>query len=188
MESIQKIGAGVFAGWRWLAIFVGLTVPLVLTASAQAQEPVSCDSIGIELSDQFTSPICYRTRFRGGGTIGRNQSIHGESRDYMIHFQSSRSGAGHTYLYALDFEKLMGIYGMTSGQKVLGPEREIKDGFSYVSVGGGGLDSCILLLKQLRPIRDGYRSQYFGLACDKGRAGEYAPEDAAALLDLVKDY
>ena len=188
MENTRRIGGGVFVGWQWLVMVLGLATSMSLTIPAQAQEPVNCDGISIELADQFASPICYMTRFRGGDVIGRTQSIQGESRDYMIHFQSSRSGAGSTYLYALDFDKLMDFYGMSAGQKALGPEREAGDGFSYVSVGGNGLDACILFLKQTRPIRNGYRAQYYGLACDKGREGEFAPEDAAALLDLVKGY
>lgn len=188
MRKSRRVGGSNAAGWRGLALVVGVCMSLGLTVPSQAQEPVECDSIQIELSDQFSSPICYMSRFRTGGTIGRNQSAHGESRDYMIHFQSSRSGAGSTYVSAIDFDMLMGFYGLSDRQKILGMEREIDDGFRYVTVGGSGLDSCILFLKQVRPIRSGYRSQYYGLACDKGQVGEYRPEEAALLLDLVKDY
>lgn len=188
MRKSRRVGGSTAAGWRGLAVAVGVFTFLGLTVPSQAQEPVDCDSVNLELSDHFSSPICYSSRFRTGGTIGRNQTIHGESRDYMVHFQSSRSGAGNTYVSAIDFDMLMGFYGLTDRQKILGTERELGDGFRYVTVGGRGLHSCILLLKQVRPIRSGFRSQYYGLACEKGQEGEYGPEDAASLLDLIKDY
>lgn len=187
MNANQSTGIGLSARW-WTAMVVGLATMVALSAPAQAQEPVDCGRVEIKLADLFPSPICYRTSFRGGGTIGRTQSAHGESRDYMIHFQSSKSGAGQTYLYRLSFDELMDYYGLSQGQRMLSPEQPLSDGFDYVSVGGKGLDSCVLFLKQVGVIRDGYRRHYFGLACDKGRDGAYSPSEAQALLDLVKDY
>lgn len=185
-------GSGAHTGGaaRWLLLAALATVAAAVgwMPAAKAQDPVDCGGLSIELDERFVSPICHRSRFRGSGTIGRSESIHGETLDYMINFHSSRSGAGHTYLYALTFDKLMGFYGLTDVLDVLGTQKEAGDGFDYVSVGGPGLDSCILFLKQTRPIRSGYRAQYYGLACDKRRQGEYTPQDAAALLDLIKDY
>lgn len=179
---------GIRVGRLAMVIVAGALAAIGLSGPAKAQQPVDCDTLNIELADMFTSPICYKTRFRGSGTIGRSESIHGETPDYMINFQSARSGAGSTYLTAVDFPTLMDYYGLSGGLQILGAEREATDGFDYVSIGGAGLDSCILFLKQTRPIRSGYRAQYFGIACDKRRGGEYSQEDAIALLDLIKDY
>ncbi len=177
-----KCGLGLVAALAALAAVLGLPEPV------RAQEPVNCDSLSVELADLFVNPICHRARFRSSGTIGRTESIHGETPDYLMNFQSSRSGSGYTYLYAIDFETIMGYYGIADTLEIIGAEKEAIDGFKYVSVGGPGLDSCILFLKQSRPIRSGFRAQYFGIACDKRRQGEYSPEDATALLDLIKDY
>ncbi len=188
METKKGSVGGSWRGWWGLAIVVGLAVAVGIPVSAGAQEPVDCDGLNIELVDLFANPICYKSRFRGSGTIGSSESIHGETRDYLINFQFARSGSGYTYLSSIDFEVLMNHYGLSKGLDILGPERDARDGFSYVSVGGPGLDSCILFLKQSRPIRNGYRAQYFGIACDKRRQGEYGEEDAIALLDLIKNY
>ena len=169
----------------WLAV---VQIVTVIGAPAAAQEPIDCGRISIKLSDEFSSPICRRSRFRTGGTIGRSESAFAESRDYLMSFHLARSGAGNTYLNAISIEQLFDWFGMDTGQQILGPEQEIADGFDYVSVGAKGLDSCILFLKQVRPIRDGYRSHYYGLACDKSHSGAYDPAKAEALLALVEDY
>ena len=187
MRGVRNPAGGCRSGRRLLVIIAGL-MAIGLSNSATAQEPVDCDGLAIELVDLFANPICYKMRFRGSGTIGRAESIHGETPDYLINYQFARSGAGHTYLSAIDFNGLMDYYGLSDQLKILGPVREASDGFDYVSIGGPGLDSCILFLKQTRPIRSGYRARYYGLACDKRRQGEYAPEDAIALLDLIKNY
>ena len=187
MDLFRRVTGGISAGWRVIAVVAGLAV-LGLAGPAQAQEPVDCEFLNIELVEMFTSPICYKTRFRGSGTIGRTESIHGETPDYLINFQFARSGSGYTYLSSIDFSALMDYYGLSGNLKILGAEGEAGDGFDYVSIGGDGLDSCILFLKQTRPIRGGFRARYYGIACDKRRQGEYAPEDAAALLDLIKNY
>ena len=188
MRVIRGVLEGARLGRLAAVIAVGILAMTAAAGPAQAQQPVDCDTLNIELVDMFTSPICYKTRFRGSGTIGRSESIHGETPDYMINFQFARSGSGYTYLSALDFEMLMDYYGLTGGLEILGAEREVRDGFDYVTVGGEGLDSCILFLKQTRPIRGGYRARYFGIACDKRQVGEYSPADAAELLDLIKNY
>lgn len=188
MNEISRTAGGIGFGWRLIALAAGVAAMMGLSGPAQAQDPIDCDNLSIELADLFTSPICHRTRFRGGGTIGRSESIHGETRDYMINYHFARSGAGHTYLSSIDFKGLMDYYGLSGNLEILGAQREARDGFDYVSVGGQGLDSCILFLKQTRPIRNGFRARYFGLACDKRRQGEYAPEEAMALLDLIKSF
>ncbi len=188
MECIRRLAGGIGAGSRVVAIVAGLIAVSGLPGTAQAQEPVDCDNLNIELAEMFISPICYKTRFRGSGTIGRSESIHGETPDYLINFQFARSGAGYTYLSSIDFPDLMDYYGLSGNLKILGAEGDAGDGFDYVSIGGDGLDSCILFLKQTRPIRSGYRARYYGIACDKRRQGEYRPEEAAALLDLIKNY
>ncbi len=187
MRVLRGMSGCLRMGRLAVAIAAGL-LAIGLSGPARAQQPVDCDVLNIELVDMFTSPICYKTRFRGSGTVGRSESIHGETPDYMINFQFARSGSGYTYLSALDFQMLMDYYGLTGGLEILGAEREARDGFDYVSVGGEGLDSCILFLKQTRPIRGGFRARYFGIACDKRREGEYSQEDAIALLDLIKNY
>lgn len=186
MDHFLRVAGGIGAGWRAAAVVAALAAVLGLPGTARAQAPVDCGNLNIELADFFTSPICYKSRFQNG--TGRYESIHGESTDYLVNFRSSRSGAGSTYLHALDFPKLMDYYGMTGVVEVLGREGDAGDGFDYVSVGAPGYDSCILFLKQVRPIRNGYRANYFGLACDKRRNGEYSPQEAEALLDLIKDY
>lgn len=188
MKRIWRMPGGAGSGWGGVVALMAVAAVFGLSEPVQAQEPVNCDSLNIELADLFVNPVCHRARFRSSGTIGRSESIHGETPDYLMNFQSSRSGSGYTYLGALDFEAIMGYYGLTDTLDILGAEKEAADGFDYVSVGGPGLDSCILFLKQSRPIRSGYRAQYFGIACDKRRQGEYSPEDAIALLDLIKNY
>ncbi len=188
MEIFWRIAGAIGAGWRQGTAVAGSLLVLGISGPAQAQDPVDCDNVGIELAEQFTNPICYRTRFRGSGTIGRTESIHGETPNYLINYQFSRSGSGHTYLGSIDFDALMDYYGLSGNLKILGVAREASDGFDYVSVGGPGLDSCILFLKQTRPIRNGYRARYYGLACDKRRQGEYSPAEAMALLDLIKNF
>lgn len=187
MKIVRRIVGGAGPIWRLSAAVIGLAMALPMSGPAQAQEPVDCDSIGIELEDIFRNPICHKVNFRGSG-LGRTESIQGETPDFSIHFQTSRSGAGNTYLHALDFAKLAGFYGLTGRLGILGAEKEAGDGFDYVSIGGKGLTSCILFLKQTRPISSGYRAQYYGMACDKARVGEYSEAEAAALLELVKDY
>ena len=174
-------------GISLLLAVAAIVAAVVLPSPGNAQEPVDCDRVTLELVDLFANPICYKIRFRGGG-MGRYELIHGETPNYMVNFRSSRAGAGSTYLHALDFDILMDHYGLTGALEILGQEADAGDGFDYVSVGGPGLDSCILFLKQVRPISNGYRANFFGLACDKRRQDAYSPQDAAALLDLIKNY
>ena len=175
----------VWVGALWLA-----ALPLLIATErpAAAQEQVDCGRVSIKLSTEFSSPICRRSRFRTGGTLGRSESAFAESRGYLMSFHLARSGAGHTYLSSISIEEIFDWFDMSGGQRIMGPKQATVDGFDYVTVGGKGLDSCILFLKQLRPIRDGYRSHYFGLACDKEHTGAYNPSQAAALLALVEDY
>ncbi|NNG05937.1 MAG: hypothetical protein HKM95_17795 [Inquilinus sp.] len=191
MHVARRITGGFIKFRRLSAVVLWLAVtPVLMTvgAPAAAQEPVDCDRIGIKLSDQFSSPICRTSRFRSSQAMGRRESAFAENRDYLISFHSARSGAGHTYVRSASFDQIFNYFGLSDDKRLIGVPQEAVDGFEYVTVGGKGLDSCILFRKGVRPFRSGFRAQHFGIACDKGRDGEYTPEEAAGLLSMVKDY
>lgn len=170
----------VAAGALGLSLAIGTWSP-----SALAQDPVPCDRLDTNLSEEFVNPICHRSRFAGSHARGWHEQIQAENTRHLVTVIAAKATNSRSYLRGTNISRLYRQFSFPPEMALLSDPEKTESGFEFATVGVPSSIHCFLFLREQFPGRGGYREQQYGLICDKSRQGIYSMSDVETLLSKI---